>query len=168
MVRFGEFEPRDLRYCIPLVCRFEGACQQLLLADRLRSDPRVHARRAQEQQFPDAVRPCGMDHIRLQRQIIVNEFRRISAVGENAPNPRRGKKYILWTSIFKEAPYGLLISQIQFRATADNQVGKPFGAQPPADGGTYEATVSGDKNTARREHPLIGSHRSLNHVRDLP
>ena len=85
----------DLGDRIGLVGRLQRPGQHGILAHRLRRQLRIDAGRAEEHQLLDAVDVRGVDHVRRDRQIVVEEFGAQRVVGDDAADLRRRQKHHL-------------------------------------------------------------------------
>ena len=85
-----QLDARNLGDRIPLVGRLQRSGQQRRFRDRLIGEPGIDARRAEKQQLPDADLMGGVDDVRLDHEVVVEEFRRSCRVGQNAADRGRG------------------------------------------------------------------------------
>jgi hypothetical protein len=91
-IGFAELDARDLRDRIGRVGRLQRSGEQRLLADRLIGEFGIDAGRTEEQQLFDAGDMGGMDDIRLQDQVLIQEVGGISLVGKDAAHLRSRKE----------------------------------------------------------------------------
>ena len=85
----------DLRNRIGLVGRLQRSRQHRILAQRLRRQLRIDAGGAEKHQLLGAVDMRGVDHIRRDRQIVVEEFGAQRVVGDDAADLGRRQKHHL-------------------------------------------------------------------------
>src|SRR5947209_8491510 len=83
-----------------------------------------------------------MNDIGLDQQILANELRRPSVIGQDATYPRRRHNHMLRPLLRKEASYGLRFRQIQFPVSAGHKVMEPCGLKMPEDGRSGKAGVA--------------------------
>jgi hypothetical protein len=76
----------------------------------------VDARAAKEQELPYTGNVGGMDHIRLDREIVVYELGGIRVVGDDASDLRGSQEDVLGFLCFEELTHGFLFAQIQLTA----------------------------------------------------
>jgi hypothetical protein len=88
----------------------------MLLLDRLRRELRINAGRAKENQPVDIGGVGGMDDIRLDREIVINKIGRVTVIGENAADFRRGEQDRVGTILLEPNLNGDLIAKIDDRS----------------------------------------------------
>jgi hypothetical protein len=122
IVGLAQLQPGNLGDRVRFVGRLERPVEQGLFPHRLRRELRVDARGAEEQQALDPVVPGLVNDIVLNHQVVMHEFRRVAAVGVNAPDPGRGKKDIVRAPLCKKSRNLSLVGQIELSAPGDEQV----------------------------------------------
>ncbi len=75
-----------------------------------------------------------MDHVGLDRQVLLNEFGRIGVVGHDAANFCRGKKNVFRLLPLKKFPGCLLISQIKLNVRVRDNVHMTCRSEAPNNG----------------------------------
>src|SRR6266566_7049864 len=83
-VSLAHFQTGDLGNGVPLVGRLQRAAQQVFLFERLGRQLGIDAGAPQEEQLLDPGLPSLMNNIVLYLQVLVNEFRRQSVIGQDA------------------------------------------------------------------------------------
>src|SRR5699024_8462486 len=103
----------------------------------------VDAAGTQEFQLFAAVFPGGMDHVHLQRHVVVHEIRQCFLIGYDAAHLGRSQKDVFRLFSGKEGFHRLLTAEIQFPVGAGDQVGVPLALQFPHNGAAHHAAVPG-------------------------
>ncbi len=67
--------------------------------------------------------PRFVNHVGLDHQVLIDEFRRIGVVGQNATNLRRGHVNLVDALILEKCPDVGLLSEVKFAAVARNDIG---------------------------------------------
>src|SRR5712664_148568 len=80
--------------------------QKVFFFDRLRTQLRIDAAGAQEQQALGTPAVSTVDHVRLNGKVLKNELAGVGAVGQDAAYLGGGQKNILGALSSKELPYG--------------------------------------------------------------
>src|SRR4051794_27124368 len=115
VVRPAHFDTGYLRQSICTIARLQGPGKQIFLLDWLWGQLGVNAARPKEQQPLYSTLVTRIDLIGLDLEIISNEFRRASIVGENPTHLCRGKEYVLRTLLAEEIAHCFAIRKIHFR-----------------------------------------------------
>ena len=136
-------DPGDLGNRIGLVGRFQRPRQHGILAQRLRRQLGIDAGRAQEHQLFGAVDMRRMDHIRRNREIVIEEFGAQRVVGDDAADLGRGQKHHLRALGGEPAVDCGLIAQIGL-ATGCRQQFDVFRSQPAHQCSADHAAMPGD------------------------
>lgn len=113
VVRPAQLDPGDLGHGIRPIRGFQGPGQEVFLLDGLGTLTWVDAGGTQKQQVIDPGTPGLVDHIRLDGQVLLDEFRRVAVVGDNPAHLGGGQKHIIRFLGLEKRPYGLLLGQIQ-------------------------------------------------------
>src|SRR5689334_3559492 len=81
VVSLAHLYASDFRHCVGLVSKFQWPGEQILFLHRLRAFPGIDARTSQKEQTADSASPSGIDYIRLDDEVVVDEFGTIGIVG---------------------------------------------------------------------------------------
>jgi hypothetical protein len=111
----------------------------VLLLHRLRRVLGIDAARAEEHQLPHARTPRGLDDVRLDGEVLVDELRRSGRVGENAADLRSSEEHVTWFFTIKKSLYRRGVGQIELGMGARDEVAVAAGAQPAHDRRAGEA-----------------------------
>src|SRR5262245_31163426 len=95
-VRLAEFEASDFCDGIPFVGGLKRPAQQSALGDRLLCEFWVDARRAEKEELLHAYVGGGINNIRRNREIVIQELGRRRAIRQDAANFRSRQKDGLW------------------------------------------------------------------------
>ena len=142
-VGLTQLDAGDLGHRVPLVGGFERAGQKRVLGDRLRGQARIDARGPQQQQLSDADPPGRLDHVGLDRQVVVEEVRGPRVVGQNPAHRGRGQDDPVGPRLGDPILGFRLAAQIDDLPAAGQNLAV-LGPQAPDDGGADHAAVSGD------------------------
>lgn len=83
-VCLAHFDPRDFRNGVPFIGGLKWAGEERIFRDGLRSEFRVNARGAKEEDFFDTMAKRGVDDICLDLEVNGDEIGRVSVVGVDA------------------------------------------------------------------------------------
>ena len=117
-----ELKSGDLRDRISLIGRFQRAGQQVFLFDWLRCQLRINTGRTEKQKFLRTMAPRRVNHIGLNREIVVQELGWASRVCQNPADFRCRQKYKLGPVFEEELVYGCLITKIKLGVAANQNV----------------------------------------------
>ncbi len=152
VVRPAHLDAGDLGEGIRPVGGLERPGEQVVLADRLRAIARVDARGAEEEQPPDARAPGLVDHVGLDRQIVVDEIGGGRAVGQDAADPCRREKDDVGPLGLEERSHRARIGEVQLRVRARDEVRVALRLQRAHQCRAGEAAVAGDVDAGIRCH----------------
>ena len=147
-VGLTQLDAGDLGDRIPLVGGLQRPGEQAILGHRLGRELGVDAGRAQELQLAHPIAPGGIDHRRLDLQVVAQEIRRIAVVGMDAAHLRRRQKHILRPLGGEKRLHRSGIAQVQFGMTTQQQIAKSGLFQPAHNRAAHEAAMTGDENAA--------------------
>ena len=161
VVALAQLDARDLGDGVGLVGGLERARQQRVLGHRLGGELGVDAGRAEEQEPLHPRQVGGVDHVRLDHQVLVEELGGIGVVGVDAPHLRRGQDHHVGLRLGEEGAHRALVGQVQLRAAAgeDLRLGEPHRAQAAMDRRAHHAAMAGEEDAGLGQ----GAHGS-----DLP
>jgi len=86
---FAQLDPRNFGNCVPLIGGLQRTRQQRIFVHRLWRLPRIDAGRTKEKQLFDVILMRGLNDVRLDHQIVIDEFGRSRVVGVDAAHCRR-------------------------------------------------------------------------------
>lgn len=139
-VGLAQLDPGDLGNGIPFVGVFQRPGQQVLLPDRLGRHPGVDAARPGKKELFRPGVPGGMDDVRLDHEVFINELRRARSVGLDTPYLGRHQVDVFGPLFFKERLHRLLIPQVQLLPRPQQQL--PLSLQPAYHGRSHQPPVS--------------------------
>lgn len=163
----------DLRDRVGVVGRFEGPRQQRLLDDGLRREPRVDARRAQEQQPLDLGRPRGVEDVHLDADVLAEEVDRVRRVRHDPADLRRREDDVARAVRTEEVVHGVAVGEVELRGGLPHEPGEPRPFQPAPDRRADQAAVAGDvedgvpverRRFVADEVALVGRRHAASHV----
>ena len=152
-VGLAELDAGDLGDRIPFVRRLQRSGEQRLLFDRLRGQFRIDAGGTEEQETVDAGQMRGMNDVRFDHQIVVDEIGRERIVGVDAADLCGGQHNRVGTILPQPRLDAGLITQIHGLAIGLEDFVTALG-QTTGDRGPDHALVSGDPDFSRT-HELI-------------
>jgi hypothetical protein len=142
----------DLGNGIGPVGGFERPCEQVLLLDRLGTEPGVDAGGAEEEQALDTGVAAGLDDVGLENEVVADEVCGIGAVGEDATDPGRGEEDEVGPFGGEERIDGELVEQVKFLMRAGEDVAVSLAQEFAVDGGADQAAMAGDVDAAVGMH----------------
>jgi hypothetical protein len=149
VVRPAHLDARDLGKRIRSIGRFERPREQVVLANRLRAVARIDARRSEEQDALDAVRVRRFQDVRLDAQVAHQEIDRISVVGENATDLRRGQHDDLRPALLEKAGGRRCILEVELRVRSRHELAPSDAPQLAHDGRADEPPMPRDEDGRR-------------------
>ena len=93
VVALAQLDPGDLGDRVGLVGRLQRAGEQRVLGHRLRREARVDAARPEEEELLHPGAEGGVDDVRLDHQVVVDELGWIGGVGVDAADVRCRESY---------------------------------------------------------------------------
>ena len=93
-----------------------------------------------------------VNHVRLNGEIVVNEFRRKGAIGQNPANFGGSEKYILRLGVSKEFHHLFMVSEIQIITCPAQEVLIAASFQHTRNGGSDHAEMSRNVNACVPVH----------------
>ena len=129
-VELAQLDPGDLRHRVRLVGLLQRTGQQVLLLDRLRRELRIDARATQEQQLLHIVLVRRVYDVRLDHQVVVDELRRVGAVGHDPAHLGRRQEHVLRAHLIEQAAYLSLVPQVHLGGAPLDDVGEVVPLQP--------------------------------------
>jgi len=112
--------PGNLSHCVCIVGRLQRPGEQAFLFHRLWRHLRINAGAAEEKKPFHTGQVCIMDHVVLDHQVIVNEFRWIAVVGHDTPTFAAARKTysgFSWAKNSETAAWFLKSSSLLVRRT---------------------------------------------------
>ena len=85
-----------------------------------------------------------MNHVRLNRQVVIDEFGGECAVRQNPSYLRRGKKHVVWFGLRKKRGDKPIVTEIQFFAGPEDQVVIPTSRESSHDRRSHHSPMSGN------------------------
>src|SRR5262249_53243060 len=123
---------------------------------RLRGLARIDARAAEEEQLLDAGFRRGVNDVRGDDDVLVQEVGLLRGIGDDAADARRGDEDELRLLFAEEAVHAALIEQVELRARAGDDVHVPFALELAHDGRADEAAMAGNVDAAALFHHRVG------------
>ena len=151
----------DLGDRVGVVGGLEVAGEQRVLADRLRRELGVDARRAQEQQPLGAVRDGGVHHVDLDLQVLGEEVDRVGVVGEDAADLGGRQHHVARLGLGEEREHLVAVLEVQLGRGPADQRGEALPLEVAPDGGADQPAVTGD---IERCGALEGSGSEVGHL----
>jgi hypothetical protein len=150
-IGLAQLDPGDLGHRVPLIARLQLALEQARLGHRLRREPRVDAARAEEQELLHPDLSGGLDHVRRDHQVVVNELGGPGGIRENAADPGGGDHDDLGPRLGHPALDLDLPAQIT-RLTRDRQDLAALALEPPHQSAADHAPMARDPQPFARQH----------------
>ena len=118
----AHFDARDFGNSVRAIGRLKRPGQQVALFHRLRTCAWIDAGGAEKQQTLRTSSPRLVNHVGLDCQILVNELRRKSVIGDDPTHFCRGQKHILRLLSLKEILCRSCVDQVQFGMGSRDQI----------------------------------------------
>ena len=153
-VGLAEFDAGNLGDGVGLVGGFQRPGQQGRLGQGLGGQFRVNAARPQEEQLLDPDLVGGVDEVRLDHQVVIQEFRPHDIVGVDAPHLGGRDEDMGRPLALHHGADRRLVPQVEFCAGEGDGFRQTRGPEGPAEGLSNHAPVTGDVDAG------IGVHRA--------
>ena len=139
-------DPGDLGDRVRIVGRFERAAEKVFLADRLRTVTRVDARAPKVEQPPHVRRPARVDDRGVNHQVVVDEFRRARAVGEDTADRAGHEEDVLGAVRLEPCVHCRLIAKVHLLPRGEEDAGEALRLEPPHQRRSNQPAMSSDEN----------------------
>src|SRR5215217_5450310 len=121
-VGLAEFYPGYLGDRIGLVGRLQLTSEKVFLLHRLRSELGVDTRASQEQKLLCSVTVSGVYYVKLYREVLTQEVRRIRRVCQNPPDLGCSMEDVFRFLCRKEVVHRSGVGQVELRVGAGDEV----------------------------------------------
>ena len=157
-IGFRHLDAGNLGDCIGLVGRLERAGQHRVLAQGLRRKFWIDAGRAQEHQLLRAVQVRGVDDVRGNRDVVVDELGAQPVVGDDTADLCRGEKDHLRPHLREPVEHGGLVAQIDLAAIGRDET-HVLRREPARERAADHAAMAGDIDAFALQLKWCACHR---------